>query len=85
MKAFSVKLILLITATLALTACSDSGDSRPTVVMLPEIAGDFKVGHTFVTATDSNRNGRRVKIDIWYPVDEANFMEEPKTVYSLLG
>ncbi len=49
---------------------SVSGDTAsPPDVAAPDLPGPFEVGHTSFQAVDSDREGRSLLVDVWYPVD----------------
>lgn len=64
-------------------ACSASDETEP--VDPPDELGSFGVGHVTFTAVDSSRNDRSLKLDAWYPVDEADGKDSPRTSYPLMG
>ena len=79
---------LALSALLALSvACGESSSSTTNrgPVDAPDALGSYAVGHTAFTAEDASRDGRSVLIDVWYPVDEVDAVDEPKTEYPLLG
>jgi len=76
-----------------LGGCSDSSDRIPensTHVPLVEPAevadefGPWAVGHQRLEAIDVNRGNRVLPYDVWYSVDEADAMAEPRTIYPLV-
>jgi predicted dienelactone hydrolase len=77
---------------LSIAACSDSSDRSspgPDPIPLTEpaaVADDFgpwAVGHQRLEAIDVVRGNRVLPYDVWYPVDEADALPEPRTVYPL--
>lgn len=61
-------------------SCSDDG-----VVDAPDELGSFAVGHTMLTIVDAERDDRELRVDVWYPVDEADATDGPFSEYSLQG
>ncbi|MFW2387315.1 MAG: alpha/beta hydrolase family protein, partial [Polyangiales bacterium] len=74
-------LVVLITlcSALPLTACSSSSS-----VAAPDALGPFAVGHASFDLVDGTRDDRPLRVDVWYPVDEADARDEPATEYLLL-
>jgi predicted dienelactone hydrolase len=76
-----------------LVACSDGSDSIPSPDAAPlvepaEAAAEFgplAVGHQRLEAIDVYRDNRQLPYDVWYPVDQADAREEPRTIYPLQG
>lgn len=93
MKIFKKILIcsgLIALLSLVLLSCSDggSGKSSAPLVEPAEIAsefGPFAVGHQRLEAIDVYRDNRQLPYDVWYPVDEADALQEPRTIYPLFG
>lgn len=82
---------LLITAFLY--GCSDGSDGSA-VAMDPPLSeptekadtfGSWAVGHQRLEAIDVNRGNRQLPYDVWYPVDAADALDAPRTIYPLQG
>ena len=76
--------VALLAAALWVAACgSSSGSVAP--VDAPDELGSYAVGHTFFQVVDAARGDRELPVDVWYPVDAADAMSEPRTEYVLPG
>ena len=83
--------ILLMTAFLS--GCSDGSDDGAIAMALPLLEpeekaatfGSWAVGHQRLEAIDVNRGNRQLPYDVWYPVDVADAVNEPRTIYPLQG
>ena len=65
-------------------ACDSGSTSSPgALVDAPDQLGSFAVGHTMFTVTDDARDARELIVNVWYPVDAADAVDEPKTEYPL--
>ncbi|MFQ3324829.1 MAG: putative dienelactone hydrolase [Pseudomonadales bacterium] len=77
---------VLITGLVTLLSACDGGGSDRSVVLpleLPSIKGTSGVGYDKFTITDSTRDNRQLEVDIWYPVDDIDFLADPAAVYDL--
>lgn len=63
-------------------ACSGASNDP---VDPPDRLGSFSVGHSTFTAVDEARANRSLRVDIWYPVDEADAAEAEPRRYTLSG
>ena len=61
--------------------------SGETVVQVdaPDALGFYAVGHTMFTAVDAARDDRKLVVNVWYPVDDADAATEPLSEYPLQG
>jgi predicted dienelactone hydrolase len=83
-------LIISSLLSMALIACDGGSDnipntSNPRQLDLPSTQGSSGVGYDNFTITDSTRDDRLLEVDIWYPVDDIDFMAEPAAIYPLAG
>jgi len=81
---------LIAISSIFLLACSDGSDSTSSTPLVEpaEVAAEFgplAVGHQRLEAIDVYRDNRQLPYDVWYPVDQADATEEPRTVYPLQG
>jgi len=51
----------------------------------PDTYGLSEIGHTTFYAVDDAREGRTLKLDVWYPVDDADVDPAILSMYALLG
>ncbi|TFH24267.1 MAG: hypothetical protein E4H03_04045 [Myxococcales bacterium] len=51
---------------------------------IPDLTGPWGVGRTELTVIDAARADRELALDVWYPVDVADWVGDP-SVYELLG
>ena len=51
----------------------------------PSTYGLWEVGHSSFTVVDASRNNRTIKVDVWYPVDEAEIDKSLLSSYPLAG
>ena len=51
---------------------------------VPDVPGPWNVGHTAFTAIDTDRDARELPLNLWYPVDAADWVGD-LTFYSLQG
>lgn len=65
------------------SASSDAADVSAETVLRPDELGLYSVGHRSFTATDDARGGRRLLVDVWYPVDVADAEGAEATKYPL--
>jgi predicted dienelactone hydrolase len=82
------KLIISSFLSMTLIACSDGGSNSSSNVpplVLPSIQGESGVGYMQFTITDPVRADRLLAVDLWYPVDDIDFMAEPAATYPLAG
>ena len=82
--------IALLAAAMWVAACSGSGGRSGSggsiaSVDAPDELGSYAVGHTTFSPVDATRNDRELPVDVWYPVDAADAMSEPRTQYPLRG
>lgn len=73
---------LLCWALIVPISCNDETPEQP--VDQPDSPGTFGVGHMSFTAIDAARGDRSLLVDLWYPVDEADMQDEPRTEYPLM-
>jgi predicted dienelactone hydrolase len=73
----------LIVAAIWLASCG--GDAGQEAVEAPDELGSFAIGHTVFTVVDEQRDDRRLKVDVWYPVDQADATDGPFSEYVLEG
>ncbi|MEE8311966.1 MAG: alpha/beta fold hydrolase [Candidatus Binatia bacterium] len=66
--------LLLLTAAADMAAAGD----------IPDLTGPWGVGHTKLTVIDAARADRELALDLWYPVEVADWVGDP-TFYELLG
>jgi predicted dienelactone hydrolase len=67
-----------------LASCNgEGGGDGSEAVDAPDALGSHAVGHTIFTAVDEARDDRELRVDVWYPVDEADAATEPPTEYPL--
>lgn len=66
-------------AVVMLASCGGSGAP----VDAPDTLGPFAVSHTMFTAVDASRDNRTLRLDVWYPVDEADARSSPRSEYPL--
>jgi predicted dienelactone hydrolase len=85
-----LRLILTISFISLLSACggggggsSSSGVNNVPQLDLPEIKGSLGVGVTTETIIDTARSDRPLDIEIWYPVDQIDYMADPAALYNL--
>lgn len=84
---------LIAISSALLIACSDGSDrtlnEAPAPLLEPaEVAsepGPLAVGHQRLEAIDVFRDNRQLPYDVWYPVDEGDAADEPRTLYPLQG
>ncbi len=57
----------------------------PAAVAAPDALGPLAIGHTMFVAVDAARGDRELRVDVWYPVDEADATDEPLSKYPLQG
>jgi predicted dienelactone hydrolase len=62
---------------------SSSGVNNLPQLELPAIKGNLGVGLVTETIIDTDRNNRPLDIEIWYPVDEIDYMADPVALYNL--
>ena len=67
----------------AFIACGNDADNGP--VDAPDELGAFGVGHSSFTAVDTARGDRSLLVDVWYPVDVADWKDSPQTSYPLMA
>jgi predicted dienelactone hydrolase len=78
--------VVLVSVALLSTGCSSGSSTRNDApVDPPDMLGSYAVGHAAFIAEDPDRSKRSILIDVWYPVDEADAAEEPRTQYPLAG
>ncbi len=70
---------LVFAAAVLLASCGGGGAS----VDAPDALGPFAVSHTMFTAVDAARDDRTLRIDVWYPVDDADAKSSPRSEYPL--
>lgn len=75
------RLATMILVAMSLTSCGDQGE--PSVVDAPDALGSYAIGHTTFTWTDAQRGDRQLKVDVWYPVDQADAVDGPYSEYVL--
>jgi predicted dienelactone hydrolase len=63
---------------------SSSGVDNLPQLELPAIKGNLGVGLVTETIIDTDRNNRSLDIEIWYPVDEIDYMADPVALYDLV-
>jgi predicted dienelactone hydrolase len=83
-----LRLIVTISLISLLSACGGGGSSSSDVnnvpqLDLPDIKGSLGVGLTTETITDPARSDRPLDIEIWYPVDQIDYMADPAALYDL--
>jgi predicted dienelactone hydrolase len=83
-----LRLIVTISLISLLSACGGGGSSSSDVnnvpqLDLPDIKGSLGVGLTTETITDPARSDRSLNIEIWYPVDQIDYMADPAALYNL--
>lgn len=66
-----------------IAGCSGSSGPAPIPFMPPDQLGSFSVGHTTDLVVDDSREGRQLKVDIWYPAVSGS--SEIPTLYPLQG
>lgn len=59
------------------------GGAGGEAVDAPDALGAYAVGHTIFTVVDAARDNRELIVDVWYPVDAADAVSEPRTEYRL--
>ncbi len=74
--------VAMLATAMLVTSCG--GDSVGPVDA-PDALGSYAVGHTMFTAVDAARNDRKLVVNVWYPVDEADAATEPLSEYPLQG
>lgn len=80
---FRFALVLFaMTAVLAVTGCgSDTEETLPPSnrgpLYAPDSVGPFAVGRSSFTIVDSDRDGRELPVDVWYPVDPEDAAGDP--------
>lgn len=74
-----------ICCALLLLAPAAGCDEDPPPVAAPDELGAFGVGHLSFTAVDPDREDRSLLVDVWYPVDDADWRDSPATTYPLMG
>ena len=87
------RFFLTVLITTVVLACSDGSDRDSSVGTQPlvepseqaAVFGPHPVGHQRLEAIDVNRGNRQLPYDVWYPVDQADATDEPRTIYPLLG
>ena len=75
--------LLLTVFAMVCGACGTDTDSGP--VDRPDELGPFGVGHLAFTAEDASRGDRSLLMDVWYPVDTADWQDSPRTSYPLMA
>lgn len=86
MSRFSVRRRLgMVVLSTVLAACSSDSGTNGAPVDPPDALGSHAVGHTMFTAVDAARDDRSIVVNVWYPGDEADTADEPKTEYPLQG
>ena len=81
---------MLVFATLA-AACNDDGSGNAgaggsggtATVEPPDALGSLAVGHTMFTVMDGERDNRKLRVNVWYPVDGADASDDPFSEYPL--
>lgn len=81
------RFLLAIGLSIGIAACSDTSNQTPNPTAAPAPApddyGTFGVGHNVFTAIDPLRGNRMLAVEMWYPVDEEDRKESPRTRYEL--
>jgi predicted dienelactone hydrolase len=81
------RIFLVLGVIIGVAACSDSSnqspDPTPAPAPAPDLYGPFGVGHSVFTAIDPLRGNRMLAVEMWYPVDEEDRQESPRTSYAL--
>jgi predicted dienelactone hydrolase len=75
--------IALASALLSVLFGASLGHARGGEAPYPGSTGPWSVGHTSFEATDAERGGRTLPIEIWYPIDDEDAVGE-LTFYELL-
>ena len=86
-----LRLILTISFISLLSACGGGGGGGSSSsdvnnlpqLDLPEVQGSLGVGVTTETIIDTARSDRPLDIEIWYPVDQIDYMADPAALYNL--
>ncbi len=73
----------LVASFVLLVACDSSDDPNTDPVDAPETLGTFAVGYQTFAAVDAARDDRTLRVDLWYPVDEADAADSPRAMYVL--
>ncbi len=76
-----MRITSLMVLMMASLACGEQAAEQ--AVTPPDSFGDFGVGHTSFTATDTARDERSLLVDVWYPVDTKADADTPKVTYAL--
>lgn len=82
-----LRFLLVIGLSIGVAACSDTSNQTPNPTAAsapaPDAYGPFGVGQSVFTAIDPLRGNRMLAVQMWYPVDEEDRKESPRTSYAL--